>query len=66
MAYYVVFLTPCRIVEGEIMKRRYIDEPTAVSSKLGWILCGLFEGQQQVTTTAMFSTVDAEEATTRS
>ena len=52
-----------KIIQGEIKKGRCSDEPTAVSSKLGWILCGSFEGQQQATTTAMFSTVDVDEAT---
>ena len=52
-----------RIIEGETKKGRCSDEPTAVSSKLGWILCGSIKGQQHATTTAMFSTVDVKEAT---
>ena len=49
-----------KIIEGEIKKGRCSDEPTAVSSKLGWILYGSFEGQHQATTTAMFSTDDVD------
>ena len=52
-----------KIIEGEVKNGRYSDEPTAVSSKLGWILCGSIKGQQHPTTTAMFSTVDVKEAT---
>ena len=52
-----------KIIEGETKKGRCSDEPTAISSKLGWILCGSIKGQQHATTTAMFSTVDVKEAT---
>ena len=53
-----------RIIEGEIKKGNQSDEPIAVNSKLGWMLCGSFDGQQQYTSTAMFSTTDVDETTT--
>ena len=53
-----------RIIEGEVKKGEHSGEPTAVNSKLGWILCGSIEDQQQNRTTAMFAAIDVEETTT--
>ena len=53
-----------RIIEGEVKKGEHSGEPTVVNSKLGWILCGSIEDQQQNRTTAMFATIDVEETTT--
>ena len=48
------------IIEGSVKRSTNKNAPIAVKSKLGWILCGQIESQQQGITATMFSKVEED------